>query len=158
MPRRRYDTGSLVGDMKREKRHAILLSLLGLTILVFLVIYFARLRGPQVPEVPADTSQPAVAKAPTPPPAPPPPVAPVKPVPQDAAVEITLPKPGPVLIDGTIVVKKTKGYETRLTPGKHRVATKIGRKAVLVTVDVVAGKHYQVDLDPKKKKNAVEEN
>jgi hypothetical protein len=180
MPRRRYNTEALVGEMKREKRNAILLSLIGFGLFAFLVVYFLRLRGPAVPQVPTATNEPmataAAGAAGTP-------GATgasgqttagtgsgtasgggsgsagsVKPASaQDALVEISLPKPGPVLVDGEVVAKKAKDYEAKLAPGKHKVGTKIGRKTVTINVETVAGKHYRVDLDPKKKKGGVEE-
>ncbi len=163
MRHRRYDTESLVGDLRRERRHALLLSLLGLAVLVFLVVYFAKLRGPSVPEVPQGSAVAAVAPAPPAPrpaaapsasPAPPPKPPPVA----DAVVVITLPKPGPIFIDGDLVAKKAKTHEAKLAPGKHKVSTKAGAKSVHLQVDAVAGKHYKVELDPRKKKGgAVEE-
>lgn len=177
MQRRRYDTGALVGDMKRERRNAVLLSLVGVTILVFLVVYFTRLRGTAVPEVPAVSGPVTPASSPAPlhpaasntsvtPPASTPAVAipasamsaATKPAAVvSAMVQISLPKPGPVLIDGEVVAKKAKNYEAQLSPGKHKVATRIGHKVVQLPVEVAAGRHYQVDLDPKKKKGAVAE-
>ncbi len=160
MRHRRYDTESLVGDIKREKRNAILLSLLGLSILVFLIVYFTRLRGPAVPEVPKGSSAAAVAPQPSPAPeaaaAPTPAPAAAKPaVPADAVVVISLPKPGSVFVDGELVAKKVKVHETKLAPGRHRLSTKA--KGAQVQLEAVAGKRYKVDLDPRKKKGAVEE-
>ena len=179
MPRRRYDTGALVGDMKRERRNAVLLSLVGVTILVFLVVYFTRLRGTAVPEVPygamptapsaspnavkpAPAASPAIAAAPasTSSGAAAPAVPATSPkaaVEEDAMVQISLPRPGPVLIDGEIVAKKAKTYDAKLTAGKHKIATKIGHKTMQLPLEVMGGRHYRVDLDPKKKRGAIAE-
>ncbi len=155
--RRRYDTDSLVGDLKREQRHALLLSLLGLSILVFLIVYFAKLRGPSVPEVPKGASVAAVAQAA---PAPAPAVQPAPkppPPPADAVVVISLPKPGPIFVDGDLVAKKAKTHEVKLAPGKHKVSTKAGAKTAQLQVEAAAGKRYKVELDPRKKKGGTVE-
>ncbi len=159
--RRRYDTESLVGDLKREKRHAILLSLIGLSILVFLIVYFVKLRGPSVPEVPKGASVAAVtpnaAQAAPAPAAQPPPAPKAPPPPADAVVVISLPKPGAIFVDGDLVAKKAKTHEMKLAPGKHKVSTKAGAKTAQLQIDAAAGKHYKVELDPRKKKGGTVE-
>lgn len=157
MKRRRYDTAALVGDMRRERRNAILLSLLGIAILAFLIIYFAKIHRSSVPEVPKPSdpvamAPPRPAPAPAPAPAPPPPPKPV-----DAQVIVTLPKAGPIYLDGELLAKKAKEHELKVPPGRHKLSTKAGKKTVALELEAVAGKKYRVDFDPKKKKGAVEE-
>jgi hypothetical protein len=156
MKRRRYDTAALVGDLRRERRNAILLSLLGVAILAFLIIYFAKIHRSSVPEVPKPSDPVAMAPPkPTPVVAPTPPPPPPKPV--DAQVVVTMAKAGPIFLDGELVVKKAKEHEVKVAPGKHKVSTKAGKKTIVLELEAVAGKKYRVDFDAKKKKGAVEE-
>ena len=160
MKRRRYDTNALVGDMRRERRNAILLTLLGVSILVFLIVYFVKIHRSSVPEVPKPSDPVAAAPprpAPAPPPAVTPPPPPPKPAPAEAEVAVVLPKAGPIYLDGELVSKKAKDLDLKVPPGKHKVSTKAGKKTSVLEVDAAAGKKYRVDFDPKKKKGAVEE-
>ena len=167
MARRRYDTEALVGDLKRERRHAVLLSFLGLSIIVFLVVYFARLRGPDVPEVPqpvtVNPGAPGGASSPaTPAPAGTSTSAPASGEPSEknardeATLEIRLAKPGSLWLDGQLIGKKVQDHSAKLAPGKHKVQAKLGRKPSQLTFEIEAGKRYRLELDARKKKPAVE--
>jgi hypothetical protein len=158
MKRRRYDTNALVGDMRRERRNAVLLSLFGIGILVFLVVYFVKVQRSSVPEVPrpsdpvAMTSPRPAPPPPTPVVAPPPPPKPAPPAPIDAQVVVSLSKAGPIYLDGELVAKKARDFELRVSPGKHKVSTKSGKKTTALDLEAVAGKKYRVDFEAKKKK------
>ncbi|MBN1962374.1 MAG: hypothetical protein JW841_15685 [Deltaproteobacteria bacterium] len=182
MQRRRYDTAALVGDIKKERRNAVILLFVGVAILVFLVVYFTHLRGADVPEVPKENNRPAnsaqdtlssspkVVSNPTPKSSTTEPATPtpdnhsentvnnqeVKPS-EDAVVIINLIRPGPILIDGKMVVKRTKKHEVKLAPGKHRIATKIGRKIVKMPINIEANRRYRVNLTARKKRNSINE-
>jgi hypothetical protein len=165
MARRRYDTAGLVSDLRRERRQAMVLTVVGLVILVALVYAFVKLRTPSVPDIPKPGDPGAAVTAPTPRPPPPPPAPaptpapePEKPkAPEPAHLTIKLAKAGPISVDGVVVVKKGREHEATLTPGPHKVSTRVGRKIVEVPFEAQAGKRYKLELDVKKKKKPVVE-
>jgi len=157
MARRRYDTVALVGELRRERRNALMLSLLGLGILAGLVsAYFLVFGTSEMATVPQGQASAAAAPkapaAPAPPPAKPPPPPPAAPT--TAAVTLNLARKGQVWIDNNSVGQVTK-HETELTPGKHMLKGKIGAKTLTVSLTVKEGEHYSVSFDPKKRKPEV---
>jgi len=154
--RQRYDTVALVNELKKERRNAILLSLVGLAILAGLIAaYFLVFGTSEMPTVPQDKTgaaaqpkQPAT-PVPSPPVKPPPPAASTT-----AAVTLSLSKKGQAWIDNNPVGSITT-HEAQLPAGKHTLKTKIGAKTQVVGLTVKEGERYTVTFDPKKKKPEV---
>ncbi len=133
-----------------------MLSVLGLCILIFLVIYFAFLRGSSVPDVP-ESRQPEAVRPTTPEEPMATPVAPPAPVvATEATLQVSLPRPTPLFIDGELVSKKAKDHTVKMSPGKHRLAIKLGKKNLQTIIEVEPGSSYRARLDQKKKRLTVD--
>ncbi len=169
MTRRRYDTEALVGEIKRERRNAIVLGGAGAVLFACLVLFYLQLRDDKVPEVPPgpkpavkteaaskDAKPPAdqaeAAKAPQAKAEAAAEPAEKKPEPKpDPTIAVSLPRALPVWIDGKLV-GKLKSHKVTLAPGKHVVRTKVGRRSIEEKLDTEAGKHYQVSFDIRKRR------
>lgn len=175
--RRRYDTIALVTELQRERRNGLILGLVGLSILVVLIVlYVTVVRTDDVPEVPdaSYAGAPSPAKAPpatagrsegasdrplSPKPNTPPPATagtPARPV-----VGTSSAKSGPVVIDLSGAKKtqlwvdgKPLGRDARLelSPGKHEIKAKMGKKIVSQTLVVEAGTSYTLVVDSRRRK------
>ncbi|MBI3180496.1 MAG: hypothetical protein HYZ27_12600, partial [Deltaproteobacteria bacterium] len=170
MKRKRYDTVELVTELRRERRAAVLLSLAGLVILGLLVgVYFTSMNEEHVPAVPpveTEPVQPSVGLAAedvkpivpaTAAPAEERPVG-VQPVAEKAPAEVkpatvrlVLTKKSPVLVDGK-PVGSIEEQSLELSPGKHEIRVKLGKKTVVQPLNVQAGVAYELKVDTKKKK------
>ena len=157
MKRRRYDTTELVGELKRERRNAVLLTLLGIGIVVFLAIYYlAAQTENDVPEVPANAA-PRRPEQPPPPEPPPPPETttesenPSTPPAVPAVVTIVVPRRGVVSIDGK-KLGKGRRHRVELSPGTHSLKMRAGKRLVAGKVDVEAGATYTLSFDLRKRR------
>ncbi len=174
--RRKYDTEALVGQMRAERRTALILSLAGVFILGFLLtLYVTGIGGEEeVPEVPETSSSGAggaagasdgetasagadgagggsgdVADAVEPEPEPEVDTTPGK-------VTVSLSKKGVLWVDGE-KVGKVKGKELELSPGTHVLKAKVGKKTVEAELEVASGGSYKVAFHHKKKTAAISE-
>lgn len=163
--RRRYDTVALVSDIKRERRRAIVLSLVGVALgLILLGVYFSSGDSEPIPQVPTDSApvaepraaaKPADAPAETDADAAPTaptesPAAKEPPAPALASVQVVFPRPLPLWID-EVAVGKVKAHKAELPAGKHKVRMKLGKRNVQQAIDVQAGDKLEVRFDPRKK-------
>jgi len=177
--RRKYDTEALVGQMRSERRTALILSLAGVFILGFLLTLYVTGIGsedevPEVPEVSEVSSSGAggaagageAAAAGT-----------------DGAgggggdvpegddvadggvveeasapgkVTISLSKKGVLWVDGE-KVGKVKGKTLELSPGAHLLKAKVGKKTVEAELEVASGVSYTVAFHHKKKSATISE-
>ncbi len=157
MSRRRFETQALVGELKRERRSFMWLALAATAVLGFLGLYVTLGMGTTaVPTVPLEAQAPAPAPVAAPRPVAPPPVvasaAPAAPASNEAVLNIELPTPASLWINGKLIGDKVKTHTQKLPPGTQHFRTKVGRKDVRHSFDAEAGKTYKAALDAKKKK------
>lgn len=179
--RRRYDTEALVGQMRVERRTAVILSLAGVFILGFLLtLYITGIGGDdEVPEIPptasaattpedtgaesatdaaigaGDSAGADVATG-----------TPVEtgaeaetasraaPAAAPAKVNINLSKKGMLWVNGE-KVGKVKGTDIALPPGSHVIKAKLGKNTVEAAIEVTGGESLTVSFHHKKKTAAI---
>lgn len=162
MKRRRYDTVGLAEDLKREKRNAVLLAFGGVGILLIIMgIYVAAVGDDDTPVATEQTQAPSAenagrtdqtasdnqAKADE--------VVEEKNEPTQAPgiVNVELPRKLPFWVDGESH-GKIKSKTLELAPGPHELKFKLGKKQVVETLDVEAGKTYDFSGPTTKQKSA----
>ena len=173
--RSRYDTQALVTEIKKERRHALVLGAVGVAIAILLVIlYFSISGGSDEPSTPAGqaaavaregpkpTTFGAGVKPPTTPPGEVPPggsgaTTPDSPssgataTDKPATIKTMLTKKTTLWIDGKPVVHG-KDIAIPLAAGAHEVKLKLGKKVATQKVDFKGGGEYELRFDPKNEK------
>lgn len=161
--RRRYDTVALMGELRRERRTAIILGIVGVTIFAGLIALFLLSREQELPTTSTGATQlgssmPAVVHETTvtapvaqPPPPPPPVEQEPPPPPAPAALKLVMPKKAVITLDGKTLAR-SKDDKLQLPAGAHDVKVKLGKKNAQSTVTVEPGGVYELRLDPKANK------
>jgi len=164
---------ALVTELKKERRHAVLLTVVGLVILAILVIVFLNTLGEEnVPITPAGRAANAVREQASAPPAEPvttvtpatgiqhpavPPDKPEEDTPQapelekPATVRLMLTKKTILTIDGKAVAR-AKQNVVEVPAGKRQVKLKLGKRSATQTVEFAGGAEYELRFDPKNEK------
>lgn len=168
MVRRRYDTEALVGQLKKERRTSMALTVAGVTVVFILVaLYFvvgsggskkadtsathtaaaatAKKTPPKATSAPAaakPAAAPAAAKAAAAKPAPPAKKAPPRP----ATLHISINRRAFVWLDGK-KIGRFRHRSVHLPAGKHVVLTRLGRHRVQQRIKVSGGEKLSLRID-----------
>lgn len=152
-----------MGELRRERRTAIILGVVGVTIFAGLIALFLLSREQELPTTSTGATQPGpsmpavvhettvTAPVAQPPPPPPPVEQEPPPPPAPAALKLIVPKKAVITLDGKTLARN-KDDKLQLPAGAHDVKVKLGKKNAQSTVTVEPGGIYELRLDPKANK------